>query len=221
MDGTSFSVWAVIALVLGLVFAYFTFVLMRNGRTIPRVEGFFGAPVAGTGTPDCLRDSSEASGLIGLFEGRSTTTEAGPEDLRELTLICSKLACMKRDLMAVVGQVSASLHQPFATSHDLEPVAETVGRCLAKAMPARDLELSFDAWKTRGRFLLKRLCTAYGLTPAEHTKADDLFNGLLVDVYDVALQRCVATVSDTADPHQPAPQSPPELKDLGPYSGYY
>ena len=219
MDGTGFSVWAFLALVLGLFFAYMTFVLMRNGRTMPRVEGF-GAPVAGVG-PDCLRDSREAAGLIGLFSGKTSSVEAGPTDLQELTAICSKLACLKRDLMAVVGQVSATLHQPFATAHDLEPVAETVGRCLAKSLPARDLELSFDKWKTRGRFLLKRLCTAYGLTPAEQKQADDLFNGLLVDVYDVALQRCVATVSDAVDPHQPAPLSPPELDGLRPYTGYY
>lgn len=220
MDGVAFSVWAFIAIVLSIVFAYLAFALMRKGRTLPNVEGF-GAPVAGIGSPDCLHESSEASGLIGLFADHSTNVEAGPTDLQELTAICSKLSCMKRDLMSVAGQVSSTLRQPFATSHDIEPVAETVGRCFSKTLPVRDLELSFDKWKTRGRFLVKRLCTAYHLNPKEQKQADDLLNGLLVDVYDVALQRCVATVNDKVDPHQPAPQTPPQLDSLRQYTGYY
>ena len=41
----SFSVWAVLAIVIGVILAYLIFVLLRGGKTIPRLAEGFGAPV--------------------------------------------------------------------------------------------------------------------------------------------------------------------------------
>jgi len=131
---------------------------------------------------------------------------------------------MKRDLVAVNGTVNATLYQPFMTAHDIEPVAETTGRCFAKTIPERDLSLSFDKWKTRGRFLISRLCSASDMTPTEKGKMDSLFDQVLVDVYDIAQQRCLAgtpTIDAKATPRDVGAFSPPALDDLREYTGYY
>jgi hypothetical protein len=221
----SFSVWAVLAIVIGVILAYLIFVLLRGGKTIPRLAEGFGAPVVGAGMPDCLHESSEAAALVGMFAERIGSVEEGRPDLQELTLICSKLACMKRDLVGVNGRVNATLYQPFSTAHDVEPVAETVGRCFAKTIPPRDLEISFDKWKGRGRFLIKRLCAAANLNETESRNATGLFDGLLVDVYDIASQKCLPgqpdLVGEKTGAREAKPYSAPELEYLREYTGYY
>ena len=175
--------------------------------------------------PDCLHESSEAAALVGMFAEKVGSVEEGRPDLQELTLICSKLACMKRDLVGVNGRVNATLYQPFSTAHDVEPVAETVGRCFAKTIPPRDLEISFDKWKGRGRFLIKRLCAAANLNETEARNATGLFDGLLVDVYDIASQKCLPGQPDLTGEKTGAreakPYSAPGLEYLREYTGYY
>jgi hypothetical protein len=220
----SFSVWAVLGIVVGVLVAYLVFVMLCRAKTMPKFAEGFGAPVVGAGQPDCLRESNEAAAIIGAFQDRVGSVEEGNPDLDELKVLLGKLCCMKRDLVAVNGTVNATLYQPFMTAHDIEPVAETTGRCFAKTIPERDLSLSFDKWKTRGRFLISRLCSASDMTPAEKGKMDSLFDQVLVDVYDIAQQRCLAgtpTIDAKATPRDVGAFSPPALDDLREYTGYY
>jgi len=220
----SFSVWAVLGIVVGVLVAYLVFVMLCRAKTMPKFAEGFGAPVVGAGQPDCLRESNEAAAIIGAFQDRVGSVEEGNPDLDELKVLLGKLCCMKRDLVAVNGTVNATLYQPFMTAHDIEPVAETTGRCFAKTIPERDLSLSFDKWKTRGRFLISRLCSASDMTPTEKGKMDSLFNQVLVDVYDIAQQRCLAgtpTIDAKATPRDVGAFSPPALDDLREYTGYY
>ena len=220
----SFSVWAVLGIVVGVLVAYLVFVMLCRAKTMPKFAEGFGAPVVGAGQPDCLRESNEAAAIIGAFQDRVGSVEEGNPDLDELKVLLGKLCCMKRDLVAVNGTVNATLYQPFMTAHDIEPVAETTGRCFAKTIPERDLSLSFDKWKTRGRFLISRLCSASDMTPAEKAKMDTHFDQVLVDVYDIAQQRCLAgtpTIDAKATPRDVGAFSPPALDDLREYTGYY
>ena len=220
----SFSVWAVLGIVVGVLVAYLVFVMLCRAKTMPKFAEGFGAPVVGAGQPDCLRESNEAAAIIGAFQDRVGSVEEGNPDLDELKVLLGKLCCMKRDLVAVNGTVNATLYQPFMTAHDIEPVAETTGRCFAKTIPERDLSLSFDKWKTRGRFLISRLCSASDMTPVEKGKMDSLFDQVLVDVYDIAQQRCLAgtpTIDAKATPRDVGAFSPPALDDLREYTGYY
>ena len=220
----SFSVWAVLGIVVGVLVAYLVFVMLCRAKTMPKFAEGFGAPVVGAGQPDCLRESNEAAAIIGAFQDRVGSVEEGNPDLDELKVLLGKLCCMKRDLVAVNGTVNATLYQPFMTAHDIEPVAETTGRCFAKTIPERDLSLSFDKWKTRGRFLISRLCSASDMTPAEKAKMDTYFDQVLVDVYDIAQQRCLAgtpTIDAKATPRDVGAFSPPALDDLREYTGYY
>lgn len=191
----------------------------------PIFEGFAG-PARGAGMPDCVRSSKEAAALYEMLSVKVNTTEEGPDDLRELQLILSKLACFKRDLTGAASVVAATRTQPFSTAHDLEPVAETTARCFAKTIPQRDLSLSLDKWGSRGTFLLKRLCTSLKLSDTEEEEALALFGALMADVSDVALGRCCnaageAILAGQAQPRLVGGYEPPGLNELREYKGYY
>jgi hypothetical protein len=190
----------------------------------PVYEGFAG-PAVGAGEPMCLRTSSEAAALYELFASKRVSTEEGPDDLRELSLILGKISCFKRDLMSTAGMVEATRYQPFSTSHDLEPVAETTARCFAKTIPQRDLALTLDKWGSRGTFLVLRLCSALGLTEAEKDEAVRLLGAAMADVTEIAMGRCcnggAAQIAGQSQPRMVGGYEPKPLVDMGEYKGYY
>jgi hypothetical protein len=176
------------------------YVLYGRAATMPALsgfedmkkkEGFYGGVAVGAGIPDCLRTSAEGARLYGIFAERISGFEEGPEDFKELTLLLSQLSCFKKDLMGVAKQIEATRYQPFATQLDMEPIAETTGRCFAKTIPPRDLELAFEKWSKRGNFLITRLCTSANLSEAEVNEADKLFRAFIADVKDVAVDNCL------------------------------
>lgn len=190
-----------------------------------KVEGFYAGPAKGAGQPDCLRTSADAAALYDMLSEKVSSTEEGPDDLRELRVLLGKLACFKRDLMGTAGVVEATRYQPFSTSHDLEPVAETTARCFAKTIPQRDLSLSLDKWGSRGTFLLKRLCTSYDFTDAEEAEALRLFGAVMADVGEVAMGVCcnagVPMIAGQAAPRLVGGFETPGSYEARKYEGYY
>lgn len=186
-------------------------------------EGF-GGPAKGSGIPDCLRDSQEASDIYQHFALSEKGTEEGADDLRELSLILSKLCCLKKDLMSPSGIVEATRYQPYSTAHDIEPVAETTARCLAKTIPSRDLDIAFDKWSMRGKELIRRLCTSFILTDANVKIVERTYKALIDDVYDIAKGRCLkgdVSIGGSKGPRDVNPYTPPGLEELKEYKGYY
>ena len=115
----------------------------NSANTMPTIQGFqdkeeekekegFAGPAVGAGLPDCMSTCKECAELYHMLSKHSVITEEGPDDLREIQLILSKLSCFKRDLLGNAKVVQATRYQAFSTSHDLEPVAETAARCFAK-----------------------------------------------------------------------------------------
>lgn len=190
-----------------------------------QVEGFYAGPAVGAGAPDCMHTSKDAAELYSMLNSRTVGTEEGPDDLRELNVILSKISCFKRDLMGVAGVVEATRYQPFSTSHDLEPVAETTARCFARTIPQRDLSLSLDKWGSRGTFLLKRLCTAENLSEAEETEALRLFGDAMADITEIALGKCcnsdVGIIAGQPQPRMVGGYETPAISSLRQYTGYY
>ena len=183
-------------------------------------EGFYGGAVRGTGSPDCLRTSSEGAALVAMFQ----CDAAAESDHHELSQIVGKLSCFKKDLMSTAFVVDATRKQEFVTMHDIEPIGETTGRCFAKTISPRDLELSFDKWTQRGELLVNRLSAADKLSPADADKAMSLFRAVVRDVKDVARGACFVgepMIAGKPGPRDPHPFESPDLKDLGTYSGYY
>lgn len=186
-------------------------------------EGFGGA-ARGAGSPDCLRSSAEGAELIAMFSGRESGFEEGSDDLRELTQIVSKLSCFKKDLVSPSYIVEATRYQQFVTMHDIEPIAETTGRCFAKTISPRDLEIAFDKWSTRGNLLIRRLCTSYHLSSGDVEKAQALFRAVIRDVKDIARGSCLQgepKIAGKPGPRDAHPYEAPGLANLGEYSGYY
>jgi len=86
---------AVLATVLTAAAAAVGVMMWSKAQTMPSLpmkEGFGGVAV-GSGMPECLRTSSEGAAIAGFFTGRTVTAEEGEDDLRELLLLLSKLAC--------------------------------------------------------------------------------------------------------------------------------
>lgn len=180
-------------------------------------EGFYGGAVRGTGHPDCLRDLQEGAEVLSYVMAAQ-----GTDDYEEFQLILSKLGCLKKDLLSPSGIVQATLYQPYATSHDREPVGEVAGSCLNRTIPKRDLDIIFKTWLDRGLVLLKRLCTVTQMTEAEVQKSEALFTSAHADVYNIATGRCLITPAEQyAEAHDAQPFEDPYLSDLREYKGYF
>lgn len=189
-------------------------------------ETFYGGAAKGTGSPDCLRSSSEGAELIGMLEafGKVEKTAHACDDMRELTQIVGKLSCLKHDLTSTAYIIDSTKSQQFITSHDMEPLAETAGRCFSKTIPPRDLELAFDKWSSRGETLIGRLTIKYKLSESESQKANTLFNALVRDVKDIARGTCLQgepLIAGKVGPRDPHPFDEPKNVELGSYTGYY
>jgi hypothetical protein len=172
-----------------------------------------------------MNTSKDCAALYEMLNTRTVKTDDGPGDLRELNLILSKIACMKRDLLGNAKVVEATRYQPFSTSHDLEPVAETTARCFSRTIPQRDLSLSLDKWGSRGTFLIKRLCTAESLSDAEEKEALRLFGDAMADLSDVAMTECCtngkAVIVGIEAPRMVGGFTPPSIQALREYKGYF
>lgn len=193
-------------------------------RLVKASEGFAG-PAVGAGEPHCMSTSKDFAALYEMLHTRKIKTDEGPDDLRELHVLLSKLACMKRDLLGNAKVVQATRYQPFSTSHDIEPVAETVARCFSRTIPPRDLALSFDKWGSRGTSLIKRLCTALNLSDAEEKEALRLFGDGMADLTDIATGECCkkgqAVIGGVEGPRMVGGFTPAATQALREYKGYF
>lgn len=184
-----------------VIIALAVFLLVRFMNSVPRYnrinEGFSGV-TRGSGHPDCLRTLPEASQLLDLLQTNGVNRIAAgvsdaSGDYAELELLLSKMACLKKDLMAPGTQVDATRYQAFETAHDRIAVAELCGLCMSKNIPPRDLDIIFATWRDRGNDLIKRLCTEGNLKEQEIQMVQSLFTKAFEDTYDIATSRCLQT----------------------------
>ncbi len=148
--------------VMVIVFAV-AFLITTKADTLPLVDGFADAAAAAS-EPAC-----------------------GNDEYQELKVLLAKLAAFKLDLLGTSGRVSATLHMPYVTKHDREQVSETTAKCLSRTIPERDLELIFDAWRTRGKELIA------SLPESKATPTSAAFDSLINDVYAVAKEKCLVS----------------------------
>jgi hypothetical protein len=209
----------VLAALAGLVaYIYLQYMpILTANIALQNKEGFYGGAARGTGHPDCLRELNEAAEVLSYVMGAQ-----GTADYDEFQLILSKLACLKKDIMSPSGIVNATRYQPYATSHDREPVAEVAATCLNRTIPRRDLDIVFKTWFDRGQVLLKRLCTVVNLKEKEVQRCEALFASAHGDVYNVAIGRCIITPGEQeAAAHDAQPNDDPMLVNQREYKGYF
>lgn len=219
------STFFILALAVTAVAATVGVTMWSGAKTMPVMENF-AAPARGArNAPDCLSTSSECAELSDMLSKHSSSTEEGPDDLRELNLILSKISCLKRDLMGNAKVVQATRYQPFSTSHDLEPVAETAARCFSRTIPQRDLSLSLEKWGSRGTFLVKRICSSMRLSEGEEEKALTLFGQAMGDISTIALGECCtdaeAVIGGVPQKRMVGGYETALIGALKPYEGYY
>jgi len=183
-------------------------------------EGFTIPPPTLLPSPEqCI--SVTGISILNAFSAKSSTEE-GERDLLELTHMINKLSCFQSDLTSAAYTVSATLKQPFITTHDVEPISETTGRCFAKTLPPRDLDIAMDKWTDRGNFLIRRLCTSYSLTNSDVAEVEANFQTFIRGIYDTARESCLQKEPldvSARGPRDPAPFSA-RTRD-GEYTGYY
>jgi hypothetical protein len=207
-------------------FLYYTWKLTHEGfelndENFEGTEGFGGA-VRGAGVPDCLRDSANGAQIYEIFASKSSSTEEGSDDLRELTLLLSKTSCLKKDLLSPSGIVEATRYQAYSTAHDIEAVAETTARCLAKTIPQRDLDIILDKWTTRGKELIRALCTSYNINTSQLATVDKNFKAHMDDIRDIVNSQCIkGEIKVMKGVRDVDGYTPPELSKLREYKGYY
>lgn len=232
MFGLSAGTMAIIILVVvgGVIIGYtfYTGYLpqpsFKTGFEDCKKEGFFGGVARGSGVPDCLRSSAEGAELVAMFQGAGEDNDYNAENAKELTQIVSKLSCFKKDLISPSHIVEATRYQQFVTMHDIEPIAETTGRCFAKTISSRDLEIAFDKWQDRGEKLIRMLCADNNFTSANCDKAIKLFEYVVRDVKDIARGSCLqgeAIIAGKPGPRDAHPFENPDLENFGEYKGYY
>lgn len=219
----SFGLYLIAFLALIAFIAWF---MTYKGNTMPvgafpklslsESEGFYGGAPNGAGEPSCLRTLSDAAAVYDAVAIRCE----GEQDLAEFKLLLSKWACLKKDLMSPSGIVDATRMLPYSTLHDRIPVPDLAGQCNAKSVPLRDLDITFDTWNRRSKYLFRRL--AKGMTGAEAAALEDRLMKAWKDVYDVAKSQCISSVpAGKMNPRDAVPRTPDDLVDLGTYSGYY
>lgn len=228
MDARSVFFYSVLAVTISLLAGYLANVIITRRRTVPSgkwegFEGFHGGPL---GVPDiaCSEESADAVAICDLFDGRKSTTSEGPDDLRELKAILSKLCCAKKDLMSPSQSVNSTLKIPYNTSHDREPVANTVARCFTRTIPMRDIDISFLTWKDRGLALLNKLCTSYNLSNDESERAKTFFTTCLMETFSLAKEVSSKSGRQTKESDNPRDLRglmAEKIRNLGLYTGYY
>jgi hypothetical protein len=192
-------------------------------------EGFYGGVARSAGHPDCLRTLPEGSQLLDMVASANNVPAGASDasaDYKEMELILSKLACLKKDLLSPSGIVEATRTQAFETAHDRMNTGEVCAMCLNQSIAARDLDIIFATWRDRGRVLLRKLCTEANLSEVQSVQVEKLFKKAWEDVYDVATSRCLKTDyskqnGGSTEGGNVGGVEPPALKDLGTYDYKY
>ena len=160
-----------------------------------QAEGFAVAAVDPARVPACTERSTSAQSLLARFAEQPLTSEAAAE----LRLLLSKLCCLEADITTPAAGPFRTQRLQFRTSHDMEAASSLVGRCLAGAIPARDVELIMEKFEKRGNELIGEVLS--GCPEAVREYAD------VLDRVRSALTSCVR--------EPPAMDHPTGPRDLG------
>jgi hypothetical protein len=192
--------------------------IMKEGFITEEMKEGFGGAAVGAGIPDCMRVLNDAANVYAVFLERGVVGA----DMDEFRLLLSKWSCLKKDLMSPSGIVEATRYTPYSTSHDRIPVADLAGQCNAKTVPKRDLDITFETWRGRANYLLRRLCTQANMDQGTVAALEKKLMDAWHDVYNIATSQCLGSIpSGQLLPRDAAPHTPTDIKDLGNYKGYF
>jgi hypothetical protein len=181
-------------------------------------EGFTTIAIDGETIPKCLLRDTEAQYLLKQFQSMKqiNPTADSIAAYDELTLILQKVLCMDADVTGPAAGPYSTFKLPFANSHDIEPVASIVGRCVRKSTRERDIEMMMDKFNSRGTELINRLCD-------NNTKGSAVtsFRNILARMGKTITAACVApktTLDTPPGARDPGYYEPESVKNFSPYT---
>jgi hypothetical protein len=118
-------------------------------------EGFSTVSVDPVNHPKCFSRDAEAQRLLAEVQAAGPATPEGIQWIDEFRLILSKFLCVDADITGSGSGVYSTMDLQFNTFHDMEPVANFVGRCLNRSLKERDINLTLEKLENRGAELLK------------------------------------------------------------------
>jgi hypothetical protein len=213
----------VIAIIVGIVVQQL-YSIPHFPRVPVSAEGF--VPV---NTSERLRTLPEAVVLLEFLDrakgqaGQGQVEQGqGQAERAELELLLEKMAALVADVTSTDRVVNRTRHLPFETAHDRLVVGELCGMCLQQTISARDLDILFETWRTRGLLLLRKLCTAYHLSETDALFSEKQWTALWSKAYDIATTHCVKPLPALAlGPRDATPFEPESLRDTRSYDYTY
>jgi len=140
----------------GFLLLFFVTVLLYLYPTfLKEIEGFSTIAVDPVYSPKCFARDAEAQRLLAEVANAIPNTPEGIQWVDEFRLILTKLLCIDADITGSGSGVYSTVDLKFNTFHDMEPVANFVGRCLKRSLKERDIKLTLEKLETRGAELLK------------------------------------------------------------------
>lgn len=120
-------------------------------------EGFTTVAIEENTLPKCFLRDADAQELIARLNTQVRGLPPASEQVvafEEFKLILQKLLCVDADVTGAGMGPFTTYALPFVTAHDIEPVANFVGRCLRNAVRSEDIEIMIDKLERRGNELL-------------------------------------------------------------------
>jgi hypothetical protein len=143
--------WEIIAVAIVILLVWLIYWKAPSSPVPVPFEGFANLLSSQSNQSECVRRSREAQNLLDRIAATSSETA------QELRLLVTKICCMEADIVSPIPGTYRTLQLQFRTSDDIEPPATLVGRCLQKAMNARDIELIAEKFRVRGDSLIHEL----------------------------------------------------------------
>ena len=224
-----------LAFVVTAVTIYFIVSVLRlDSKPDKKIFETFGGVAVGSGSPDCMRDSLNASKVYEILSSKinmnselkdmDESQQEARENFDELVLILSKTCCLKHDIMGPSGIIEATRYQKYSTAHDIEQVSETTARCFSKSIPIRDIDIIFEKWDTRSKTLLTIITTSVKLSDSELNDIKKALSDHMADVYDIMKSQCIKgdiNIGGIKGPREAQPYEPLNLIENRTYEGYY
>jgi hypothetical protein len=173
------------------------------------LEGFAVAAVDPRLMPACVERSTDAQAVLARIANQDSDAAA------EFRLLVSKMCCMEADITGSSPGVYRTTPLQFRTSHDMEPASSLVARCLARAMPPRDVELIIEKFTKRGHELLDTLTSGC----ADAQREFDAVAARLRKALDVSCRQVQPTMDHPLGARDMGFWEPEKVAGLSQYQG--
>lgn len=201
-----------------VLFSIAIFLYFRSKHS-DKTEGFATIAVDGQSLPKCFLRDTEAQNLLQRFQYHKYQ-KPNPDSVMaydELKLILQKVLCLDADITGSAAGPYSTYRLPFATSHDIEPTASFVGRCVRHVARERDISIQMDKFLLRGEELIGLLCA----DKFSKREAFASFRNILERIQRSITKVCVAPKANLDVPsgsRDPGYFESDEIQNLSPYT---